>query len=131
MYANRGLQGILKKQYEEAQQEINALKTLAQPAPIAPMAPASDEATIEAEVTRRIAALPPANNSASIEAEVTRRLAEIQANQPAQLSAEPIDHTAAIERRLPDELPISMQARPYRTLSPHNPWIILLPSKLK
>jgi len=70
------------------------------------MAPVSDEATIEAEVTRRIAALPPVDNAASIEAEVARRLAEIQANQPAQPSTEPLDHTAAIEaevaRRIAD-----------------------------
>jgi len=70
------------------------------------MAPVSDEATIEAEVARRIAALPPVDNAASIEAEVARRLAEIQANQPAQPGTEPIDHTASIEaevaRRIAD-----------------------------
>ncbi|PUU73544.1 hypothetical protein B9Z19DRAFT_531136 [Tuber borchii] len=70
------------------------------------MAPVSDEATIEAEVARRVAALPPVDNSALIEAEVARKLAEKQANQPPQLSTEPIDHTAAIEaevaRRIAD-----------------------------
>lgn len=111
------IQRSLKEQLEQAQKEINALraeKTAAPVAPVAPItevaapaAPAADEATIEAEVARRIAAIPPPDITAAVEAEVTKRLsqmspsgnsASLEAAVAQELAQNPHpDNTAAIE----------------------------------
>lgn len=104
----------MREQLVKAQTEVNDLRVANSVAPVAPMAPMAEavapaaqfnEATIEAEVARRVAAIPPPDITAAVEAEVNKIMslsgndvateAEVQGGMAAILPTS--DNAAAIE----------------------------------